>query len=39
MARRILALIALLLLVVAIRTLYVGYDSYTPLLFACLLSY
>lgn len=34
MARRILALIALLLLVVAIRTLYVGYDSYTPLLFA-----
>lgn len=34
MARRILAIIALLLLVVAIRTLFVGYDSYTPLLFA-----
>ena len=34
MARRILAIIALLLLVISIRTLYVGYDSYTPLLFA-----
>ena len=33
-AGRITAIIASLLLVVAIRTLYVGYDSYTPLLFA-----
>jgi hypothetical protein len=33
-ARRILAIIALLLLFVAIHTLFVGYDSYTPVLFA-----